>query len=382
MFEIARDSRDWDEALSLHAAIRGGRGKRRISTYRVIARAEGERAYKRSEAGKAVEQGLRARLGKNWKVVEDDAQVEVWVTLIGPEAIIGVRLTDRSQRHRDRNTNLPASLRPTVAAAMVRLTQPQDDDVFLDPFCGTGTMLIERGEAGRHKLILGSDVSEEALNAAAANIGERHKPLELNNWDATHLPLEDGSVNAIATNPPFERNSAAPRRTSDSTPPFSPRRTGCSRPAAGSSCSHPSAGFMRREIASGRWTLTARNELLVLGKHAVIYGAIRSKENRRAHNHRSVSSAHQRRRSESTTSGPISDRRLPACPRFSNSTRGAHPTSCHSALPAAETRPGATHTQRPLQAPSAAQVGACARATGTTAPGSPVRCSPERPAGR
>jgi len=276
LFEIARDSRDWDEALSLHAAIRGGRGKRRISTYRVIARAEGERAYKRSEAGKAVEQGLRARLGKNWKVVEDDAQVEVWVTLIGPEAIIGVRLTDRSQRHRDRNTNLPASLRPTVAAAMVRLTQPQDDDVFLDPFCGTGTMLIERGEAGRHKLILGSDVSEEALNAAAANIGERHKPLELNNWDATHLPLEDGSVNAIATNPPFGAQLGSPEENERLYPAFLSEAHRVLAPGGRLVVLTPERRLMRREIASGRWTLTARNELLVLGKHAVIYGAIRS----------------------------------------------------------------------------------------------------------
>jgi tRNA G10 N-methylase Trm11 len=69
--------------------------------------------------------------------------------------------------------------------------------------CGAGTLLIERGESGRYRQLLGGDIREEALDAGRSNIGPRYKPIELRVWDACQLPLDMGSVSAAACNLPF-----------------------------------------------------------------------------------------------------------------------------------------------------------------------------------
>jgi tRNA (guanine6-N2)-methyltransferase len=81
-------------------------------------------------------------------------------------------------------SHLPASLRPTVAAAMVLLSDPRPDDVFLDSMCGGGTLLIERAQFGRYGLLLGGDIEPRALEASRRNIGPRYRPIQIHHWDA------------------------------------------------------------------------------------------------------------------------------------------------------------------------------------------------------
>jgi len=115
-------------------------------------------------------------------------------------------------RHRDyKVTHLPASLRPSVAAAMAWLTEPRPGDIFLDPMCGAGTLLIERALMARYGLLLGGDLEQPALQAAIENIGPRHKPRQLFHWDARQLPLATASVDRVATNPPFGVQLGSPR---------------------------------------------------------------------------------------------------------------------------------------------------------------------------
>jgi tRNA (guanine6-N2)-methyltransferase len=186
----------------------GGRGKRR---FRVIARQVGQTVFRRGEAQRAVEQGIAARADHAWRLSAGTHEVgrdalEFWLTLLPGEAILALRLTDARTRHRDYKVeHLPASLRPSAAAALVWLTRPAPEDVFLDPMCGAGTLLIERAHAGRYAMLLGGDVRPEAVAAAHANIGPRYKPIEVREWDARHLPLDAASVTAAAVNLPFGR---------------------------------------------------------------------------------------------------------------------------------------------------------------------------------
>jgi 23S rRNA G2445 N2-methylase RlmL len=94
-------------------------------------------------------------------------------------------------------------LRPSVAAALAILSKPAHEDTFLDPLCGTGTVLIERAHLGRYAQLLGGDSDPDTLEAARENIGPRYKPIELRRWDATALPLEDASVDKIVSNLPW-----------------------------------------------------------------------------------------------------------------------------------------------------------------------------------
>lgn len=271
--QLAAAAPAWDEALRLHAHVTGGRGRRRISTFRVIARMEGDRAYKRRESGEAIASGLRRRLGRNWKLVPDDAQVEVWSTLLGQELLLGVRLTSSAQRHRGKAANIPASLRPSVAAAMVFLSSPYEEDVLLDPFCGAGTILIQRGAVGRHKLLVGSDKSGEALAAAEQNIAGRHQPLELHRWDAAQIPLDDGSVTAIVTNPPFGERIGSHGENQQLYPAFMAEAHRLLRSGGSLVVLTTEDRLMKRLLSADRWLTLGRYRTLVLGRLATIYAA-------------------------------------------------------------------------------------------------------------
>jgi tRNA (guanine6-N2)-methyltransferase len=196
---VAGDRR-LDPALNAVQAVRPARGR---PTYRVVARMSGTHAYRRVDLQRAVERALAERL-RGWREVEDDAQVELWVQLVGETFLLGARLSDATMRHRTYlEASLRAALKPTIAAAMVLLTDPQPDDVFLDPMCGSGTLLIERALAGRYAQLIGGDLDPEAIAATRENVGPRYKPIEITQWDARRLPLDGGSVSAIACNLPF-----------------------------------------------------------------------------------------------------------------------------------------------------------------------------------
>jgi tRNA (guanine6-N2)-methyltransferase len=187
---------------SVHLAFQFRRRKGK-PTFRVIARKSGEHAFRRVDLQRATELGILDRF-PDWRLVEDDAQLEVWVQLINSWLIAGMRLSDNSLRQRTyRQVSLPAALKPTIAAAMVLLSSPSPDDVFLDPMCGSGTILIERALAGRYHLLLGGDADPEAVEATRANVGPRYKPVEIHRWDAAALPLETNSVSVIVSNLPF-----------------------------------------------------------------------------------------------------------------------------------------------------------------------------------
>lgn len=273
--DIAATAPEWNDALKLHSNVTGGRGKRRTSTFRVVARAHGERGYRRSEVGDAVAAGLHKRLGRRWVQVADNAQVEVWVTLVETNVVAGIRLTTRHQRHREKIAHIPASLRPSVAAALVFLSKPQPDDVFLDPFCGAGTILIERAVVERYKLLLGGDTSPTALAASAENIGERYKPVELHRWDAAELPIDDGSVSAIATNPPFGKQIGSATDNAILYPKFLAQAHRVLEPGGRLVVLTSEHKLMRRTFTGLNWALTETHSLKVLGQQATIYAAQR-----------------------------------------------------------------------------------------------------------
>jgi tRNA (guanine6-N2)-methyltransferase len=191
---------------ALDARVRflpGVRAGRRLR-FRVVARLAGEHEFRRVDLQRAVERGVQERLDHTWRLDEQTADLEFWATMIGGELFFAIRLGDDSMRHREYKTaHLPGSLRPAAAAALAWLSEPDDRDVVLDPFCGAGTVLIERAHLGRYARLIGSDRDPAAIRAARANVGPRYKPIDLEGWDAGAIPLGDASVNAIITNLPW-----------------------------------------------------------------------------------------------------------------------------------------------------------------------------------
>jgi tRNA (guanine6-N2)-methyltransferase len=200
---------DWNRLLQIHHAIRPRpKGK---PTYRLVTQMVGEHGYRRADAAKALARGLAGKLPASWKPAEENAAVEIWLTIRGAQAVCGLRLSDKTMRHRTyKQEHLPASLRPTVAAAMVRLADLRPGQVLLDPMCGAGTILAEALAAhGRTVRAWGGDVEGTAVRAAAANLA-RMGPLRLARWDAGHLPLPDQCVDRLVCNPPFGKQLSRP----------------------------------------------------------------------------------------------------------------------------------------------------------------------------
>lgn len=204
---------DWDQLLRIHHAIRPRpRGK---PTFWMVAQMEGHHAYQRRDARKALGQGLAERLPASWKLVEENAAVEVWLTIQDATALCGLRLSDRTMRHRTyKLEHRPASLRPTLAAALVRLAEVRPAHTVLDPMCGVGTILAEhlvqraRWRAPRGA-VWGGDIEFPAVRSAAINL-RRLGPAELLRWDARRLPLENSSVDRLISNPPFGKQLSDP----------------------------------------------------------------------------------------------------------------------------------------------------------------------------
>ena len=80
---------------------------------------------------------------------------------------LGVRpLSARRWRHQ----GYRGAVNATVAAAMVRLTDPQANDRVVNLMCGSGTLLVERLLAAPARVAVGVDVAKEAIWACGENL--------------------------------------------------------------------------------------------------------------------------------------------------------------------------------------------------------------------
>lgn len=197
----------WPRLLEYHKAIRP-KPKGRPS-FRLIAQMHGEHGYKRSDAFEALDKGLRGKIPAHLIPTAEDATLEIWLRIMGKRALCGVRLSDSKLRHRTYKTeHIQASLRPVVAAAMVRLGTMEG--LTIDPCCGAGTLLAETFDTNRQAEMIGGDIDKNALVAAGTNLRSWRERPPLVRWDARELPLAQGSIAKILCNPPFGRQLSNP----------------------------------------------------------------------------------------------------------------------------------------------------------------------------
>ena len=179
-------------------------------TWRVVSQMVGTHDFRRTDAGQAVSDGLRRIMPRGMRLVEDEADIEFWLWVGGSEALVGLRVSDASMRHRTyKREHLPASLRPTVAAAMGWLSRPTPEDTIVDPLCGAGTVLIERALLAPYASASGGDIREEAVTMATRNGHSAHVKATWSTWDARSLPLDNASVSRILTNLPFGKQMSS-----------------------------------------------------------------------------------------------------------------------------------------------------------------------------
>lgn len=211
---------DWPAYFKIHHALRPmTKGK---PTFHLVCQREGEHGFRRIDALDALADGLAGKIPAGWQPQDENAWLEIWLTIKGSTAVCGLRLSDRTMRHRlYKEDHILASLRPTVAGGMVHLAGVGPGMTVLDPMCGAGTILAEtievakrRGKAGR-VTVLGGDIDPNAMFVTGQNL-DNVGPAVLARWDSRRLPLEHESVDRIVCNPPFGKQLVSP----DEIPPL------------------------------------------------------------------------------------------------------------------------------------------------------------------
>lgn len=141
-----------------------------------------------------------------WKVMEP-ADIEFWAFYVKKKITLGMRLTKISFRKRSyREEDRPGSLRPIIAGALVALSDPSPGQVVLDPMCGAGTILLERGAWDDGARLIGCDIDSRAIEIARASADKAGLEIEFLDHDSTKAgfyPELTGTVSRIITNLPF-----------------------------------------------------------------------------------------------------------------------------------------------------------------------------------
>ena len=130
--------------------------------------------------------------------------------IIGKTCVLGKIVYKRSKREfSERIPHLrpffsPGVLKPQLARAIVNLCCIKPSQRLLDPFVGTGGILLEAGLMGI--ACLGIDVQERMVLGASNNL-EALDDVNLMLGDARSLPFKNSSIEGIVTDPPYGRSS-------------------------------------------------------------------------------------------------------------------------------------------------------------------------------
>ena len=100
----------------------------------------------------------------------------------------------------------PISLHPRYARALINLTGAKKGDRVLDPFCGTGGIIIEAAMMGMKPIA--SDFDEDMIIGTQENMDFYGLKLtDFDTIDVADVPDRFGEVDVIATDPPYGRST-------------------------------------------------------------------------------------------------------------------------------------------------------------------------------
>ncbi len=167
---------------------------------------------------RGVEGPLGADFGKTGRVDLDAPQIDYRV-LLDEEFVLG-RVLHRVDRSRleatkvaNRPFSLPISLHPKFARALVNLARVPMAGTVLDPFCGTGGVLLEATQLGLRGV--GLDRERGMVLGTRTSLHSVQRAPDLAVADAGRPPLRAGLIHGIATDPPYGRAASTRGETID-----------------------------------------------------------------------------------------------------------------------------------------------------------------------
>ena len=107
----------------------------------------------------------------------------------------------------------PISLHPRYARALINLTEAKRGDTVLDPFCGTGGIVLEAALLGMRAI--GSDIDPEMVEGCKRNLEHFNVQAEVQVADIGDIPSMFENVGAVATDPPYGRAASTKKEDID-----------------------------------------------------------------------------------------------------------------------------------------------------------------------
>jgi len=166
---------------------------------------------------------LERKLGEIILNMAEDVKVNLQTaqkTFIGlltdDKLVFGLKLADvppkpfMDRRPKNRPFFHPSAMPPKLARCMVNLAKPKAGELVLDPFCGTGSLLIEAALIGCR--VLGADIQRRMVKGCKANLAFFSvKPEGLIVADAKNPPLT--MVDCVVADPPYGKSATTFKRT-------------------------------------------------------------------------------------------------------------------------------------------------------------------------
>ena len=152
------------------------------------------------------------------EIVSDKARIDLdhpavrFRVIVGEKAHIGKEIieVDRTQYEKRKNRflpfNSPISIHPRLARALINMTANSRKCKILDPFCGTGTLLIESALMGMDAH--GSDLSEKMIEGSRTNLKQLGLAADLKKLDVAEISKFNKKFDCIVTDPPYGRSSS------------------------------------------------------------------------------------------------------------------------------------------------------------------------------
>lgn len=149
---------------------------------------------------------------KNMKVSLQNPDIEIRALITDSKVYVGLKLysINRTQFERRkvqfRPFFSPISLHPRIARALVNISNIKKDDILLDPFCGTGGILLEAGLIGAK--VIGNDIEEKMIDGCRKTLDY----YEIKNYSLFCSDIGDisnhlNSVDAVVTDFPYGKST-------------------------------------------------------------------------------------------------------------------------------------------------------------------------------
>lgn len=157
---------------------------------------------------RSIVQTLADIYSKERKVSLENPNIEVRGLITDSTTYVGLKLSElnRSQfenrKAQHRPFFSPISLHPKLARVMVNLSSIKKGETLLDPFCGTGGILIEAGLIGAR--VIGSDIEDKMVDGCKNNLDFYDlKSYEVLHSDIGNITRHVAKVDAVVTDFPY-----------------------------------------------------------------------------------------------------------------------------------------------------------------------------------